>query len=270
MSAGGQKHRIALARACYAAADVVLLDDPLSAVDAHVGAHLMKECINGVLAGRTRILVTHQLQFLPEADVVVMMKGGRITHSGPYADLLAAGVTFAEFKLHASEHGDAGEDEAQESRGHGSVDGAAPPSEAVASSRHAVSTNGEDVKRAAADGDAKTPGAAEGSKKPGAKAGALTGSEDRSSGSVARQVYLTYLRAWGPGVVLPLIFLAFSGTERGLQVCSPATGSPARLPVTRECTLPLHVLTPERRENGCEGRKSRTVRKGETTPRCCR
>jgi len=59
---GGQKHRVALARAAYAAADLYLLDDPLSAVDAHVGRHLFDECICGLLGDRTRVLVTHQLQ----------------------------------------------------------------------------------------------------------------------------------------------------------------------------------------------------------------
>ncbi len=59
---GGQKHRVALARAVYAGAEVYLLDDPLSAVDAHVGRHLFDRCICGVLAGATRVLATHQLQ----------------------------------------------------------------------------------------------------------------------------------------------------------------------------------------------------------------
>ena len=64
---GGQKQRVALARACYAQADVVLLDDPLSAVDAHVGRHLLDNCICGLLEGTTRVLVTHQLMALASA-----------------------------------------------------------------------------------------------------------------------------------------------------------------------------------------------------------
>ena len=64
---GGQKHRVALARVCYAGADVVLLDDPLSAVDAHVGRHLLDSCICGLLEGTTRVLVTHQLMALKSA-----------------------------------------------------------------------------------------------------------------------------------------------------------------------------------------------------------
>ena len=72
---GGQRQRVALARACYAPADVVLLDDPLSAVDAHVGRHLLDNCLNGFLRGKTRVLVTHQLHALTAAGA----KFGSIT-----------------------------------------------------------------------------------------------------------------------------------------------------------------------------------------------
>ena len=82
---GGQKHRVALARACYAQSDIVLLDDPLSAVDSHVGSHLVQQCICGILKQRTRILVTHQTQYLAQADCVVMMDAGQIRYQGRYA-----------------------------------------------------------------------------------------------------------------------------------------------------------------------------------------
>jgi ABC-type bacteriocin/lantibiotic exporter with double-glycine peptidase domain len=65
---GGQKARIALARALYRQPDVFLLDDVLAAVDVHVGEHLMSECICGAMAGRTRVLVTNALHFLPRCD----------------------------------------------------------------------------------------------------------------------------------------------------------------------------------------------------------
>ena len=59
---GGQKQRISLARAVYSDRDVYLLDDPLSAVDAHVGEHIFKQCIRGMLGDKAVMFVTHQLQ----------------------------------------------------------------------------------------------------------------------------------------------------------------------------------------------------------------
>ncbi|MEW5303174.1 MAG: hypothetical protein WDW36_005892 [Sanguina aurantia] len=94
---GGQKHRVALARAVYANADVYLLDDPLSAVDAHVGRVLFDECICGLLADKTRLLVTHQLQYLPAADLIVVMSEGRIQDMGTYEGLTSKGVNFHNF-----------------------------------------------------------------------------------------------------------------------------------------------------------------------------
>lgn len=89
---GGQRQRICLARAAYdRASEVVLLDDPLSAVDAHVGHHLLHNCIlSGPLAKRTRVLVTHHLDVLPKADLVLVVdrdggNEGRIIQHGTYA-----------------------------------------------------------------------------------------------------------------------------------------------------------------------------------------
>jgi ATP-binding cassette subfamily C (CFTR/MRP) protein 1 len=96
---GGQRHRVALARACYADADVYLLDDPLSAVDAHVGRHLFDKCLLGLLKTKTRILVTHQLQYLPAADVVMVLKDGKIAEIGRYRELIAKGIDFHQFEL---------------------------------------------------------------------------------------------------------------------------------------------------------------------------
>jgi len=60
-------------RAVYRSSDVYLLDDPLSAVDTHVGKHLFVECISNFLANKTRILVTHQLQYVRDADLIVIL-----------------------------------------------------------------------------------------------------------------------------------------------------------------------------------------------------
>lgn len=95
---GGQKARVSLARALYRKADIYLMDDPLSAVDAHVGKHLFEECISsqGFLGKQhaTRILVTHQIHFLKNADLVLIMKDGRIEQQGRPSDLVNAGVDF--------------------------------------------------------------------------------------------------------------------------------------------------------------------------------
>ncbi|KAJ3200861.1 hypothetical protein HDU67_001760, partial [Dinochytrium kinnereticum] len=92
---GGQKQRINLARCVYYDPDIVLLDDPLSAVDAHVGKYLFEKCILGALGGKTRILVTHQLHFLSRVDHVVVMRDGEIVEQGSYATLMENGKEFA-------------------------------------------------------------------------------------------------------------------------------------------------------------------------------
>ncbi|XP_077783406.1 multidrug resistance-associated protein 1-like isoform X1 [Podarcis muralis] len=95
---GGQKQRVSLARAVYSSADLYLLDDPLSAVDVHVGKHLFEKVIgpSGLLKNKTRILVTHNLAILSQTDIVVMMEDGRITEMGSYKDLLSQRANFAE------------------------------------------------------------------------------------------------------------------------------------------------------------------------------
>uniref|UniRef100_A0A8C3IZD3 ABC-type glutathione-S-conjugate transporter n=1 Tax=Chrysemys picta bellii TaxID=8478 RepID=A0A8C3IZD3_CHRPI len=94
----GQKQRVNLARAVYSNADLYLLDDPLSAVDVHVGKHLFEKLIgpSGLLKNKTRILVTHNLTFLPRTDVIIVMENGRITHMGTYQELLSERANFAE------------------------------------------------------------------------------------------------------------------------------------------------------------------------------
>ncbi|XP_054655590.1 ATP-binding cassette sub-family C member 4-like isoform X3 [Dunckerocampus dactyliophorus] len=89
---GGQKARINLARAVYEEADIYLLDDPLSAVDAEVGKYLFEACICGLLKNKCRILVTHQLQHLRAADHIVVVKEGHMMAQGTYSELQSAGL----------------------------------------------------------------------------------------------------------------------------------------------------------------------------------
>ena len=91
---GGQKQRVSLARAVYSDADIVLLDDPLGAVDAHVGAHIMEHAICGLLKDKCRILVTHQLHVLPRCDRIVIMDEGRVVACDTFENLMVGNATF--------------------------------------------------------------------------------------------------------------------------------------------------------------------------------
>ncbi|XP_040290618.1 canalicular multispecific organic anion transporter 1-like isoform X2 [Bufo bufo] len=96
---GGQKQRVSLARAVYQNTDIYILDDPLSAVDAHVGKHIFEKVVgpNGLLKNKTRILVTHGVSFLKHTDEIVVLVNGAITETGSYKTLLANNGAFAEF-----------------------------------------------------------------------------------------------------------------------------------------------------------------------------
>ncbi|XP_017659517.1 PREDICTED: canalicular multispecific organic anion transporter 1 [Lepidothrix coronata] len=96
---GGQKQRVSLARAAYSNADIYVLDDPLSAVDAHVGKYLFEHVLGpkGLLQKKTRILVTHSISFLPQVDNIVVLAAGAVTEHGSYSNLLANKGAFAQF-----------------------------------------------------------------------------------------------------------------------------------------------------------------------------
>ncbi|KAL4216368.1 hypothetical protein ACF0H5_024095 [Mactra antiquata] len=96
---GGQKQRVSLARSVYNNADVYFLDDPLSAVDSHVGKHLFQNVIgnNGLLRHKTRILVTHGVHWLPMVDRIVVLSDGVISEIGSYEELMSHNGPFAQF-----------------------------------------------------------------------------------------------------------------------------------------------------------------------------
>ncbi|CAK8573418.1 unnamed protein product [Lathyrus sativus] len=91
---GGQKQRIQLARALYQNADIYLLDDPFSAVDAQTATNLFNEYIMKGLAGKTVLLVTHQVDFLPAFDFVLLMSDGKILQAASYHHLLTSSKDF--------------------------------------------------------------------------------------------------------------------------------------------------------------------------------
>jgi ATP-binding cassette, subfamily C (CFTR/MRP), member 1 len=165
---GGQKARVNIARAAYNDADIYLLDDPLSAVDAHVGRHLLEECICGLMAGKTRILVTHQLHVLPHADRIFCMRDGRIVEQGTYEELLSRRGNFSRLiELFGNKDEGKKEDE---------------PSEAPA------------PKKKEKGGWRRGRG--------------LMEAEERKTGAVSRAVYLEYARAGGGIWIIPAILLS--------------------------------------------------------------
>ncbi|WVQ83340.1 hypothetical protein IAT38_005479 [Cryptococcus sp. DSM 104549] len=167
---GGQRQRICIARAAYQRSQVVLLDDPLSALDAHVGHHLLEQCIlRGPMADRTRVLVTHHLDVLPKADIVLVMDQdgegvGRIIQQGSYEDLIRQE---GEFRTLIEQYGSV--------------------------SKASESTSDED-ELAPPDKKTTQAGAPDG---PKADAGKLIIDEERAEGSVSWGVYSGYARSIG-------------------------------------------------------------------------
>ena len=103
---GGQKQRVNLARSVYANKEIYYLDDPLSAVDSHVGKHIFQQVIGpkGILAKKTRLLVTHSINYLPQMDNIIVMKNGSISEIGSYDELLKNKGDFAEFLIEQLEN----------------------------------------------------------------------------------------------------------------------------------------------------------------------
>ena len=108
---------MALARAVYADADVICLDDVLSAVDAHTARFIWQKCfIEGFLRmKKTVILVSHQIQYLsrPEVDSVIMLRDGQIWLQGPWAELAHSGDAFLSLVQAWEEEEDAEDAEAE-------------------------------------------------------------------------------------------------------------------------------------------------------------
>ena len=102
---GGQKQRLNIARAIYSGGDVYMFDDPLSAVDSHVGEHIFEQCMIRYLASTTRILVTHKIDILPRCDHIVVLDdtGGRVKAQGSFQSLKDQRIDFETALKHAQE-----------------------------------------------------------------------------------------------------------------------------------------------------------------------
>jgi ABC-type multidrug transport system fused ATPase/permease subunit len=238
---GGQKQRVSLARAVYADAAVYLFDDPLSAVDAHVGKHIFERVIgpNGILKGKTRVLVTHGIQYLPACDQIISMKrpdpvktagsnenemeqaAGTISEVGAYDNLIAAGGHFAGFiaEYATREVVEDSADEADLSAARSSQidleeDVPLPSAKSVAP----VQILGQSTKSLNAS-DEKAP-------LLGERKGALIKKEVSATGAVLRDIYKKYITALGAKwVALIVVMQALSygaqiGSNKWLSIWS--------------------------------------------------
>ncbi|KAF9181719.1 hypothetical protein BGZ50_005356 [Haplosporangium sp. Z 11] len=194
---GGQKQRVNIARAVYFNANVVLLDDPLSAVDAHVGKYLFKNCIMGALQGKTRVLVTHQLHVLPQVDYVICMKDGMIVESGTFHQLME---NHGEFSSLMKAHGgiEEGEQEVEEPESDQGADSASSDEKA---SESGSSETKKDVS------EKKAESAASGKPKE------LMSKEERSTGTVDGKIYKSYVNAAGGIYLVPLLVFVLIITQ---------------------------------------------------------
>ncbi|XP_077978183.1 ATP-binding cassette sub-family C member 9-like [Glandiceps talaboti] len=177
---GGQKQRVSVARALYSKADIVLLDDPLSALDVHVGSHLLEQGIADFLKkeNRTVVLVTHQIQYLDYANKVVVMDNGRICSQGDLQEIQKQDPSgYSDLKkkieLSASE-----------------IDSESDEDKTLEMQRQSLIKQVKNIEK-------------EEKKMKNAETGTLIKREERERGSVSWRVYLAY----GKAMKLPLVFL---------------------------------------------------------------
>jgi ATP-binding cassette subfamily C (CFTR/MRP) protein 1 len=169
---GGQKQRMNIARAIYFNADIVLMDDPLSAVDAHVGRHIMDNAICGLLKDKCRILATHQLHVLSRCDRIIWVEQGDVQAVDTFPNLMAHNEGFQQLmKMTASEEKEEEEEEELEDEV-------------------------EDEKKVAKK-----------QKKKHKKAAALMQVEERATKNVSWDVWIQYIKAGGGYWVGPLVFI---------------------------------------------------------------
>uniref|UniRef100_A0A8C2ARV4 Multidrug resistance-associated protein 1 n=1 Tax=Cyprinus carpio TaxID=7962 RepID=A0A8C2ARV4_CYPCA len=208
---GGQKQRVSVARAVYCNCAVYLLDDPLSAVDAHVGKHIFEKVIGpqGLLQGRTRVLVTHGLSFLPQADLILVMVDGEITEMGSYTELLGRQGAFAEFlRTYASTE----QEEVEESVG-GEAENIFSSTEAVPrkglenGGPAAVLGQSQISLNAAGKTEANDVAAAKTTKST--EAARLTEADKANTGRVKLSVFWEYMKAIGLPLSIFSVFLFF-------------------------------------------------------------
>ncbi|KAI6706348.1 hypothetical protein NL676_009310 [Syzygium grande] len=202
---GGQKQRIQIARAVYQDADIYLLDDPFSAVDAHTGTQLFADCLMGMLKDKTILFVTHQVEFLPAADLILVMQDGRIAQVGKFEDLLKQNTGF---EVLVGAHGEALESIIKVKNSSRTTQDPTADSE---SSKGFVSTAEIQPRKHDSEHDLSLD--------ISEKEGRLVQDEEREKGSIGKEVYWSYLTTVKGGALIPIILLAQSSFQI-LQVAS--------------------------------------------------
>ncbi|XP_044496374.1 ABC transporter C family member 12-like isoform X2 [Mangifera indica] len=190
---GGQKQRVSMARAVYSNSDVYIFDDPLSALDAHVGRQVFYNCIKEELRGKTRILVTNQLHFLPQVDRIILVSEGVIKEEGTFEELSKHGQLFQKLMENSGK---------MEENWDENGDSKNVNHEASKSTANAVVEEKEHVKNA---GNSKKLG-------KGGKS-VLIKQEERETGIVSWNVLMRYKNALGGLWVLMILFTCYISTE---------------------------------------------------------
>lgn len=190
---GGQKWRVTLARAIYSRAEILVMDDVFSAVDAHVGRHIFEKCVTGDLCkGRTRILVTHHVALVQaKAKYIVELGQGVALHCGLVADFIRDG-TLEEIRQH--------EETAQQTSEDETMDSSTAVNSEDASVTDPIETNENNPLQKVASKNAKQ----------------FVQEEAREKGMVKKHVYLTYLKESGGALMWSICAIVFLGFEIGI------------------------------------------------------
>ncbi|XP_050282709.1 putative ABC transporter C family member 15 isoform X3 [Quercus robur] len=202
---GGQKQRIQIARAAYQDADIYLLDDPFSAVDAHTGTQLFEECLMGILKEKTILFVTHQVEFLPAADLILVMQNGRIAQAGRFEELMKQKIGF---EVLVGAHSQALDSIL-------SVENSSRTSQSPTADDelNTDSTSNAELLHTQHDSEHNL------SLEITEIGGKLVQDEEREKGSIGKEVYWSYLTVVKGGALVPFILLAQSSFQI-LQVAS--------------------------------------------------
>ncbi|XP_043715841.1 putative ABC transporter C family member 15 [Telopea speciosissima] len=193
---GGQKQRIQIARAVYQDADIYLLDDPFSAVDAHTGTQLFENCLMGILKDKTILYVTHQVEFLPAADLILVMQNGRVKQAGRFEQLIKQNIGF---EVLVGAHSQA-------------LESILTVENSSRTSERPVSDGEVDAEPTSTTGLLNGQHDSEHNLSPEKteNGGRLVQDEEREKGSIGKEVYWSYLTAVKGGALGPIIILAQS------------------------------------------------------------